>query len=181
MIKKIAAVSALALTLTGCVSPQSEAAPIIVAQAAVNVKQLNSEDDLMTKVSLMARGQEIASVVKKLKKTVGRTWYVFSGNTPSGWDCSGLTMWTYEQLGVTLEHRASKQQNAGYKVTTPTVGDIVVFTYKGYNSAYHVGIYIGEGLMIHAPEKGQVTRIESVNQFAGNYSKVSYRRIINSL
>lgn len=179
MIKKIAAVGTLVLTLTGCVSPQSEASPIIVAQTTVNTTTKN--DNMMQTVSLMANGQRIENVINQLRKTVGRTWYVFSGNTPAGWDCSGLTMWAYEQLGITLEHRASKQQHSGYQVKTPMPGDIVVFTYKGYNSAYHVGIYIGNGKMIHAPEKGQTTRIESVSHFAGNYSKISYRRLIKSL
>lgn len=180
MIKKIAAVSALALVLTGCVSPKSYASEPFVAKPAMEIKKVKSEDFLY-KASLMSNGHKIDEVVAKLRKTVGKTWYVFSGNTPSGWDCSGLTMWTYEQLGITLEHRASKQQYAGYQVSTPNVGDIVVFTYKGYKSAYHVGIYIGNGKMIHAPEKGQRTRIESVSRFAGNYSKVSYRRLLNSL
>jgi cell wall-associated NlpC family hydrolase len=57
----------------------------------------------------------------------------------------------------------------------------VVFKYKGYNSAYHVGIYIGNGEMIHAPRKGEVTRIESIEQFGGNYSKISYRSLIETL
>ena len=178
MIKKIAAIGASTLILTGCVSPHSEAATLIVAQPAVNKIETNT---FVQDVSLMANGQRINHVISQLKKTVGKTWYVFSGNTPSGWDCSGLTMWTYEQLGITLEHRASKQQHSGYQVKTPNIGDIVVFTYKGYKYAYHVGIYIGNGLMIHAPEKGQRTRIESVSHFAGNYSKITYRRLINSL
>jgi cell wall-associated NlpC family hydrolase len=180
MIKKIAAISAFAFILTGCVSPNSYASETFVAKPAIEIKKVNS-DDFLHEVSLMANGQKIDDVVAKLRKTVGKTWYVFSGNTPSGWDCSGLTMWTYQQLGITLEHRASKQQNAGYQVSTPNIGDIVVFTYKGYKSAYHVGIYIGNGKMIHAPEKGQRTRIESVRNFAGKYSKVTYRRLLNSL
>jgi cell wall-associated NlpC family hydrolase len=122
----------------------------------------------------------IASVVKALKKRVGHTWYVFSGSTPSGWDCSGLVMWTYQQMGVELEHRASLQQKAGTLVKDPKVGDIVAFTYKGYKTAYHVGIYIGDGKMIHARRKGQGTVIESVTAFAGKYSKVTYTRILDT-
>lgn len=122
----------------------------------------------------------IASAVKALKKRVGRTWYVFSGSTPSGWDCSGLVMWTYQQMGVELEHRASLQQKAGILVEDPKVGDIVAFTYKGYKTAYHVGIYIGDGQMIHARRKGEGTVIESVATFAGKYSKVTYTRILDT-
>ena len=122
----------------------------------------------------------ITKTVSALKKRVGRTWYVFSGSTPAGWDCSGLVMWTYQQMGVELEHRASLQQKAGFLVDDPKVGDIVAFTYKNSKSAYHVGIYIGDGQMIHAKRKGQGTVIESVTAFAGNYSKVTYTRILDT-
>jgi cell wall-associated NlpC family hydrolase len=122
----------------------------------------------------------ITKTVAALKKRVGRTWYVFSGSTPAGWDCSGLVMWTYQQMGVELEHRASLQQKAGFLVDDPKVGDIVAFTYKNSKSAYHVGIYIGDGQMIHARRKGQGTVIESVAAFAGNYSKVTYTRILDT-
>lgn len=127
-----------------------------------------------------ANATSITKTVSALKKRVGRTWYVFSGSTPSGWDCSGLVMWTYQQMGVELEHRASLQQKAGTLVDDPKVGDIVAFTYKNSKSAYHVGIYIGDGKMIHARRKGQGTVIESVTTFAGNYSKVTYTRILDT-
>jgi cell wall-associated NlpC family hydrolase len=55
---------------------------------------------------LMKNSTMVNSVIEKLKNRVGKTWYVFSGNTPSGWDCSGLTMWFYQQLGIELEHRS---------------------------------------------------------------------------
>jgi cell wall-associated NlpC family hydrolase len=123
----------------------------------------------------------VKKAVKKLHSHVGKTWYVFSGATPRGWDCSGLTMWFYEQLNVQLEHRASKQQTAGIATKDPKPGDLVVFKYKGYNSAYHVGIYIGNGKMIHAPKHGHRTMVESVKKFAGNYSKVVYRHIVDTV
>jgi hypothetical protein len=186
MIKKIAAISALALILTGCVSPQNETTAF-AAQTAMHITKNThigpafDSKEFYQKIILTRNQSEINFMIKKLKKTVGKTWYVFSGATPQGWDCSGLTMWAYSQIGIALEHRASKQQYAGKKVNTPKIGDLVTFTYKGYKSAYHVGMYIGNGLMIHAPEKGQVTRIESVNKFAGKYSKISYIRLLDSL
>jgi cell wall-associated NlpC family hydrolase len=91
-------------------------------------------------------------------------------------------MWAYEQLGVNLEHRASKQQFAGESTSDPKPGDIVVFTYKGSKSAYHVGIYLSPDKMIHAGGgKGQYTSIVSISKFAGNYSVVSYRRILQTI
>lgn len=132
---------------------------------------------------LQAQFENAASITKTvtaLKKRVGRTWYVFSGSTPAGWDCSGLVMWAYQQMGVELEHRASLQQKAGILVKDPKVGDIVAFTYKNSKSAYHVGIYIGNGKMVHAKQRGQGTMIESVAGFAGKHSKVTYTRILDT-
>jgi cell wall-associated NlpC family hydrolase len=122
----------------------------------------------------------IRKTVGALKKRVGRTSYVFSGSTPSGWDCSGLVMWAYQRMGVELEHRASLQKKAGVLVKDPKVGDIVAFTYKNSKTAYHVGIYIGSGKMIHARREGQGTVIEEVTTFAGKYSKVTYTRILDT-
>ena len=55
-----------------------------------------------------------------------------------------------------------------------------MFSYKGYKSAYHVGIYIGNGKMIHAPKHGHRTIVESVKKFAGKYSNINYRRILDT-
>jgi cell wall-associated NlpC family hydrolase len=140
-----------------------------------------AQQEILNEIRLQANREKIAAVVKKLRSHVGKTWYVFSGASPSGWDCSGLTMWFYEQLDVKLEHRASKQDTAGEKVSKPNPGDIVVFHYKGNKDAYHVGIYIGNGKMIHAPKHGHLTRIEDVKSFGGNYSDITYRRIIETL
>lgn len=130
---------------------------------------------------LLENAITVKAAVKKLNKTVGKTWYVFSGATPSGWDCSGLTMWFYEQIDIKLEHRASKQQSAGIATKNPKPGDLVVFKYKGYKTAYHVGVYIGDGKMIHAPKKGHLTRVESVKKFGGKYSNISYRTMIDTI
>jgi cell wall-associated NlpC family hydrolase len=119
--------------------------------------------------------------IKKLRSYVGKTWYVFSGATPSGWDCSGLTMWFYEQLGIELEHRATVQALGGEKVFDPKPGDIVAFHYENSKKAYHVGIYIGDGLMIHSPAPGKSTSIDNVVRFGGNYSDISYIRYIETI
>jgi cell wall-associated NlpC family hydrolase len=128
----------------------------------------------------LRNAKKIQTTVHNLKKYVNHTWYVFSGASPAGWDCSGLVRWAYEQMGVTLEHRASIQKHSGILVKNPKLGDIVAFTYKGTQSAYHVGIYLGPDKMIHAGGgKGERTSIVSISKFAGNYSKVTYTRVLN--
>jgi cell wall-associated NlpC family hydrolase len=166
---------------TGIVSVlEHEPEDLMETVFAMQVEKTLLEEQAEQARQLEANRTKLDGMISKLHKTVGKTWYVFSGTTPQGWDCSGLVLWAYEQVGITLEHRASIQGKAGKVTDAPTPGDIVVFTYKGYKSAYHTAIYIGDGLMIHAPRKGEVTRIESVEQFAGNYSKITYRNLLDN-
>jgi cell wall-associated NlpC family hydrolase len=154
-----------------------------VSVALIHKAELKAEArlELLEKVKLEKVTNKINKAIDSLESHVGRTWYVFSGSTPAGWDCSGLTLWFYEQLGVELEHRASQQENYGTKTKNPKPGDLVVFKYNGNRSAYHVGIYIGSGRMIHAPKHGHLTRVEDIEKFAGKYSEVSYTTIVKTI
>lgn len=183
MLKQIATISISVLTLTGCVTPVKNEAFAATTVSNVNIKAIDAEDPNLIEIAqLGANTTKIQNMISGLKKHVGKTWYVFSGSTPGGWDCSGMTMWAYEQIGIELEHRASKQQNAGTKVSEPKLGDIVVFKYNNSKSAYHVGIYIDKDTMIHAGGgKGERTSVASISTFAGKYSKVSYVRMLNTL
>lgn len=174
MVKRLIATGLITLAITFSSTP--------VSAKAIETQEVIPEKAMLIKNTQLLYENTVAvkQAVKKLNKYVGKTWYVFSGNTPQGWDCSGMTMWFYDQLDVQLEHRASKQQSVGVATKNPKVGDLVVFKYKGYNSAYHVGVYVGDGKMIHAPKKGHRTVVESVEKFAGDYSVVSYRHIIET-
>jgi cell wall-associated NlpC family hydrolase len=183
MIKKFAAVSVMVLSLTTCSSPAQgiEQKPIVsnVIQSNFgNKTSINFEKQIILK----SNTQKLNKVIAKLKQYVGKTWYVFSGNTPRGWDCSGLTMWTYEQLGIELKHSASAQKNSGKKYKTPKIGDVVAFGWKNYSGAQHVGIYIGNGKMIHSPAPGHKTQIISVKKWTKmNWNtKVTYTRFIET-
>lgn len=145
-------------------------------------QQRIAEQEAARKLALETNTVKINKVIEALTERVGKTRYVFSGSTPKGWDCSGLTLWAYGELGVELEHSASKQQYAGTVVDKPKLGDLVIFKYNGRTSAYHVGIYLYPDTMIHAGgEAGDVTSIVSISKFAGKHSKVIYKRILDSL
>jgi cell wall-associated NlpC family hydrolase len=146
-----------------------------------------AQDELEAEI---ARLEKVASDTKKLnetlvlvKKQIGKTPWVFSGSTPSAWDCSGMVRWTYAHLGVDLEHSATKQRLSGVIVTKPKIGDLVSFNYQSYGSAYHIGIYVGPDEMIHAGGKpGDRTEVRSIKGWAkanGN-SDITYTRIIET-
>jgi cell wall-associated NlpC family hydrolase len=86
--------------------------------------------------------------------------YEWGADGPGSFDCSGLTMRAWAQVGVSMPHSASKQFRAFPKVPRSQLqpGDIVLF----YSDLHHNGIYIGNGKMIHAPTTGDVVRIASI-------------------
>jgi peptidoglycan DL-endopeptidase CwlO len=103
--------------------------------------------------------------------------YVWGGASPSGFDCSGLVMYVYAQVGISLPHNTVAQWSYSRAVSVPRSelqpGDLVFFAGLG-----HVGIYVGNGQFIHAPHTGDVVRIDSLG--AGWYSSeyVGAKRIL---
>lgn len=160
---------------------------LTIAPAANEAKGAEHLEIKPTKLSaqalaLQANTAQMTVALNKLDKVLKqKPWYVFSGSTPAGFDCSGLTMWFYSQLGITLKHRASVQVREGTITKTPQIGDIVAFIYKGNKSAYHVGIYMGADKMAHAGGKrGDRAGIVSISDFAGDYSKVAYVHLLDT-
>jgi len=88
--------------------------------------------------------------------------YVFAASGPDTFDCSGLTMMAWRQVGVSMAHFAATQFDQFPRVSIDALapGDLVFF----YPTIHHVGIYIGGGKMIHAPHTGDVVRVGSINR-----------------
>ena len=192
--KKLITLGAIVLTMLSTSVPASGAQNIVLSiptlakpQTSLQwIVEMKQEQTLLEQEAAKQRAIEVNTVklnkvIETLTDRVGKTRYVFSGSTPKGWDCSGLVKWMYGELGVELEHSASKQKFAGEAVDQPKLGDIVVFLYNGRTSAYHVGIYLYPDTMIHAGgERGDATSIVSISNFAGKHSKVIYKRIVET-
>ncbi len=103
------------------------------------------------------------------------TPYVWAGASPGGFDCSGLVMYAYQQVGVSLPHSSYAMWDYGVPVSRDQLepGDIVFFDGLG-----HVGLYVGGGDFIQAPQTGDVVKISSLDEgyYASNY--VGARRIL---
>ncbi len=100
-----------------------------------------------------------ATAVMAARAAVGRP-YVWGSTGPSGFDCSGLMVWSYRQAGVSLPRTSQAQRHAGRQVPLSQArpGDLV--TYR--SDASHVGMYVGNGQVVHAPYPGARVRYDPV-------------------
>jgi peptidoglycan DL-endopeptidase CwlO len=86
--------------------------------------------------------------------------YVWGAAGPGEFDCSGLVVWAFAQVGISLPHYTGDLWNSGVHIPRSDLepGDLVFF----YPDISHVGIYIGDGLMIDAPDFGETVQVEPV-------------------
>jgi cell wall-associated NlpC family hydrolase len=122
--------------------------------------------------TVIAPPSQYQGVVAYAMQELG-TPYVWGGAAPGGFDCSGLVMWAYAQVGVSLPHSSYAQFNYGVPVSSDQLepGDLVFFDGLG-----HVGMYIGGGQFIEAPHTGAFVQISSLASRMGDY--VGARRIL---
>jgi cell wall-associated NlpC family hydrolase len=93
--------------------------------------------------------------------------YIWGAAGPTSFDCSGLVMWAYQQVGISLPHFTVSQYNSGVHVARNDLepGDLVFF----FSNISHVGMYIGNGMMIDAPNFGEDVKVQPIywNEFVG--------------
>jgi cell wall-associated NlpC family hydrolase len=98
--------------------------------------------------------------------------YVWGGNGPdggsAGFDCSGLTKAAYDHAGFSLPRTADSQFRSTRAVSTPELGDLVFYGNPA-TKIHHVGLYLGNGLMINAPTQGQAVQIHSYHLPGDDY------------
>lgn len=122
---------------------------------------------------------KINILMSTAKSMVGGA-YVWGGTSPYATDCSGLTMQCYAKIGINLPHLASAQANYGTSVSYSNMkkGDLIFFGGSSYSSIYHVAIYIGDGMMIHAENSNTGIVISYVSSFAQYNNITCIKRLI---
>ena len=117
-----------------------------------------------------------SSVVDTAMSYIGSK-YVYGGSTPSGFDCSGFTSYIYKQYGVNLNRTAAGQYSNGTAVSRDDLqaGDLVMFGKSGIN---HVGIYIGNGQIVHAANPSRGVTTDTINSGYYNNNYVGARRVM---
>lgn len=96
------------------------------------------------------------------------TPYRWAGSSPGGFDCSGLMLWSWAQVGVSLPRTSGSQYAGTQRISAAQLqpGDLVFFG----SPIHHVGMYVGGGQMVHSPRTGDVVKISPIHRGFGSPS-----------
>jgi murein DD-endopeptidase len=118
-----------------------------------------------------------AQAAQVARAMLGRP-YRYGGNTPQGFDCSGLVSYSYARAGLTLarDTRGLREQTSPVRTGDLRPGDLVFFDQEGKKLS-HVGIYLGGGTFVHAPSSGGRVRTDRLDAAYWSDHFVEARRI----
>ncbi len=107
----------------------------------------------------MGSGQEKVAreaIIETALGQVGRP-YRYGGDTPDGFDCSGLVAYSYGEAGIQVPHNTTTLRKAGSRIDLDDArpGDLLFYRFDKSPNSLHVAIYLGHGKMVHAPAAGR--------------------------
>jgi cell wall-associated NlpC family hydrolase len=143
------------------VGAERTSGPARLGQSAFARVLASSQASAVSDPGASAGGVTGEQLVAKARTQLG-TPYVWGGEKPGGFDCSGLIQWTYKQFGVDLPRVSRDQAKAGREVSAAEArpGDLVFFDRPTID---HIGMYAGDGKWVVAPKTGDVVKMQSVD------------------
>ncbi len=143
--------------------PRATTATLLTSRSASRAPIVNIPQSSSAIVNIPQSSSAIVNIARGLLGIP----YVYGGESLSGFDCSGFTQYVYRQAGISIPRTASAQQAAAARVATPKPGDLVFFG----SPAWHVGIYVGNGLMIDSAHSGTLTAVRSIYSGVSGYGR----------
>ena len=136
-----------------------------------------SSPEIPQQTTVRASNEVASRAIVYAKEMLGKP-YQFAGDTPAGFDCSGLVKYSYGRAGITMPRDTQAQHRMSVLVSTRGLreGDLLFFDEEGRKKS-HVGIYLGNGRFIHAPSSGGKVRIDSMNAEYWKKHFVEARRV----
>ena len=124
-------------------------------------REFTTGEPVLEATSVTASSETGRAIVSAASKFLGVP-YVWGGTTPNGFDCSGLVQYVMKSLGINVSRTSQEQIKNGVPVSKGDLqaGDLVFFESNG--DVHHVGIYVGNGMMLHAPRTGDVVKYQSI-------------------
>jgi peptidoglycan DL-endopeptidase CwlO len=156
--------SALAATAGLSVLPAVASAPASPAAPVVAAPVVPAAHATPVAPAAAARSSALQNALGKIGSP-----YRWGASGPSAFDCSGLVKWAFEQEGVSLPRTSRAMASAGTAVSKSDLrpGDIVTF----YRPVSHVGIYVGNGQVVHASTSGSPVKISSMDAMPFNSAR----------
>ncbi len=149
----------------------------------VKAKEDSSESTRLGSHSMQETMKLKSEIVRISKKYIGVP-YLLGGSTPRAFDCSGYTQYVYRQAGISINRTVNTQLRNGVIVAKEDLepGDLVIFSNTGSRGfASHVGIYLGNGKLIHASESKGITIVDLDSSYFAKHYQCARRIILSDV
>lgn len=157
----------LAGVATALANPFARSAPIVTAGAIASAQPAIVGTAIATAYPApppapAAPPPSVGSLALQAAETAMGTRYAWGGTGTRGFDCSGLMLWSFKKAGISLPRTSRAQSAVGRPVAKSELhpGDLVFF----YSPVSHVGLYVGDGKVLHAPQAGDVVKISPMSR-----------------
>lgn len=140
--------------------------------------QSNSSSTTSSTSTPKSNNEKVNKVVSLAKSKVGNK-YVWGSAGPNTFDCSGFTSWLYKQVGISIPRTSAAQSKYGTLVSKSDlqVGDLIFFNTNG-KGVSHVGLYLGNGQMVHAANSKKGVKYDDINSSYYKSRFVNARRVV---